>query len=180
MENLYFEEGERKKRRNSAERQNSFFLARQEGLEPPVSYTHLEYTGNGLVDAILGVAFSLAEQGGVYVEYDCGRLPEPLFVADDDLTSVLMNVLENAVEGCGRLADPGERWLFFRLCLAGGSLTLECRNSAPPGTEDRTSKRDRRAHGFGLSILRGIAPVSYTHLDVYKRQPSTLESSSAA
>ena len=70
---------------------------------------------------------------------------------------VLMNVLENAVEGCGRLADPGERWLFFRLCLAGGSLTLECRNSAPPGTEDRTSKRDRRAHGFGLSILRGIA-----------------------
>lgn len=117
----------------------------------------VEYTGNGLVDAILGVEFSLAEQGGVYVEYDCGRLPEPLFVADDDLTSVLMNVLENAVEGCGRLADPGERWLFFRLCLAGGSLTLECRNSAPPGTEDRTSKRDRRAHGFGLSILRGIA-----------------------
>lgn len=35
MENLSFEEGERKKRRNSAERQNSFFLARQEGLEPP-------------------------------------------------------------------------------------------------------------------------------------------------
>ena len=117
----------------------------------------VEYTGNGLVDAILGVEFSLAEQGGVYVEYDCGRLPEPLFVADDDLTSVLMNVLENAVEGCGRLADPGERWLFFRLCLAEGNLTLECRNSAPPGTEDRTSKRDRRAHGFGLSILRGIA-----------------------
>lgn len=35
MENLPFEEGERKKRRNSVIWQNSFFLARQEGLEPP-------------------------------------------------------------------------------------------------------------------------------------------------
>ncbi len=95
-----------------------------------------------------GGGIFLAEQGGVYVEYDCGRLPEPLFVADDDLTSVLMNVLENAVEGCGRLADPGERWLFSGCVWR--RETLRWSAAIPPRLERRTVP----ASGTGRARLR--------------------------
>lgn len=126
-----------------------------------------EYTGNNLADAILGAQFALAEQHGIYVEYDCARLPETLFVSDDDLTSALMNLLDNAVEGCNRLSDPGERWLFFRISRPEDGLRLECRNSALPGAAERTSKRDSEAHGFGLSILRGLARRYHGGLELH-------------
>lgn len=117
----------------------------------------VEYTGHSLIDALLGVQFSLAEQIGAYVEYDCEPLPQRLPVTDDDLTSVLMNVLDNAVEGCRRIPREDERWLYCRLCPEGEGIRLECRNSALPPSGERTSKADREAHGFGLSVLRDLA-----------------------
>ena len=93
----------------------------------------------------------------MYVEYDCGRLPEPLFVADDDLTSVLMNVLEKTPSRAAAVWRTRGAVAVFRLCLAEGNLRWSA--AIPPRLERRTvpASGTGRAHGFGLSILRGIA-----------------------
>lgn len=138
-----------------------------DSLMPKISQgAPAEYTGNSLVDAILGIQFSLGETSGIYVEYDCATLPSQLPLSDDDITSVLMNVLNNAIEGCLRIAEPEERWVSFKLGMEDG-LVLECRNSAVPDTGQRTSKKDREAHGYGLSILKSIARRCNGELNIH-------------
>lgn len=115
----------------------------------------LQHTGNSLVDAILTLQLSHAEKLGAYVERDFASLSDPLPIEDADITSLLMNITDNALEALERVSEPDDRWL--RLCLVqnGGSLVIECENATVLG-EKRAVKSDRQAHGFGISIIRSI------------------------
>ncbi len=126
-------------------------LLPQEGGQPP-----WEYTGHSLVDAILVLQFSRARRLDVYVELDLCPLPADLAISDDDLTSLLMNLLDNALDACERL-PVADRWLWLRVHWQAGRLKLQCRNAAPPPDGQTTSKEDKQAHGFGLPLLRKIA-----------------------
>ena len=53
------------------------------------------------------------------------------------------------------------------------SISLLCRTRQENAAEDPLSYMQRRAAVLGATVqLRGVYPVSYTHLDVYKRQVS--------
>lgn len=116
-----------------------------------------QYTGNPLVDAVLAVELARADREGVYVDLDLPALPERLPYADGDLTSLLMNLLDNALEANGRLPDGEARWFSLEIASAEGGLEIVCRNAAPPPEGGSTSKADKHAHGFGLPLLRRIA-----------------------
>lgn len=118
-----------------------------------------DYTGHSLVDAILSIYRSSVSQKGIYMEVDGDRLPERLELSDDDLTSLFMNLLDNAVEACERLAPDDERWISVQIRQQGNSLMVQCANSSPEvqNDGDRTSKKDRQAHGYGLKIITEIA-----------------------
>lgn len=66
-------------------------------------------------------------------------------VSNDDITSLFMNLLDNAVEACGRLPEDGERWIYLELKLENGEFVIRCANSAVPGQieETGTSKADQ-------------------------------------
>lgn len=138
-----------------------------------------EYTGNRLIDALLTARLKKADQLGIYVELDLDTLPGRLPVTDDDITVLLLNLLDNALESCSRIADRGERWISLRMELEENQLRIECSNAAVltdkewgaagvSGSEERaglyghmdqlvrSSKVDKQAHGFGLTIIRGI------------------------
>lgn len=122
-----------------------------------------EYTGHSLLDAIFGLQAALAKESGIYMEIDGELLPGDLAVSDDDLTSLAMNLFNNACEACGRLPENGERWISVELKITEGNLMLSYANSAleglPDGPEDRkrTVKDDWQAHGYGMEIMDGIA-----------------------
>ena len=68
-----------------------------------------------------------------------------------------MNLLDTAMEGCQRSA-AAERWISLGISWADGEMEVLCRNSACEDAADKgTSKADKRAHGFGLPIIREIA-----------------------
>ena len=116
-----------------------------------------QYTGNTLVDAVLSVAFAQADREGVYMEQELAALPEKLPYDDGDLTTILMNLLDNALEANARLPEGEPRWLSLQISQTGTALEIACQNAAPPPDGGKTSKADKGAHGFGLSLIRKAA-----------------------
>lgn len=116
-----------------------------------------QYTGNTLVDAVLSAAFARADREGVYVEQELSPLPEKLPYDDADLTTILTNLLDNALEANARLGPDEPRWLSLRIAPAGGGLEIACQNAAPPPDGETTSKADKGAHGYGLPLIRKAA-----------------------
>ena len=138
-----------------------------------------EYTGNRLIDALLTAQLKKADQLGIYVELDLDTLPGRLPIADDDMTVLLLNLLDNALESCSKILEREERWISLRMELEGEGMLIECSNaaafsegnksdvkvsgSAEKGSvcravdpQARSSKADKQAHGFGLSSIRNI------------------------
>lgn len=116
-----------------------------------------EYTGHTLIDSILTMELETAGARGIYVEAEGDSLPPELSVKDSELTSLFMNLLENAIEACGRLPCGEERWIFLEVTCSESDLTISCTNSCAPCEDSvKTSKEDYRAHGYGLDIMRQI------------------------
>lgn len=124
-----------------------------------------EYTANTLIDALLSTQLTKADQMGIYVELDLDQLPPALPVADDDLTLLLMNLLDNAEESCSHLPVE-ERWINLKIEKRGQRMEITCANAAvimekreeaANGEKGITSKSDKLAHGFGLARIREVA-----------------------
>lgn len=129
-----------------------------EGLLPPsVDMGNGEYTGHTLMDSILAVELSAARSQGIYVEAEGDRLPCNLALKDAHLTTLLMNLLDNAIEACGRLPEDGERWISLEISRNGSGLAISCINSSLPHERGKsTSKEDSQAHGYGIELIRQI------------------------
>ena len=109
------------------------------------------------MDAILTAVLTRAQRERTAVELDLCPLPSALPYGDGDLTSLLMNLMENALEANARLPEEGERWLLLRMERTDGGLCITCVNAAPAPDGPGTSKADKAAHGFGLPLLRRLA-----------------------
>lgn len=154
-----------------------------------------EYTGNRLIDALLSAQLKKADQLGIYVELDLDTLPGRLPVADDDITVLLLNLLDNALEGCSRIAEREERWISLRMELEEKRLQIECSNAAVFSDEGKadagtagsaggkgtcqqadplmqSSKADKQAHGFGLQSIRGIVSKYDGSMEIGKTEDS--------
>ena len=128
-----------------------------DGLLRPAGGASHQYTGNPLVDAALTDALARAEREGTAVELDAPPLPPELPYGDADLTSLLLNLLDNALEANARLPEGADRWVLLRVEQEDGGLRLTCLNAAPPPEDGPTGKPDKLAHGFGLPLLRRLA-----------------------
>ena len=125
-------------------------------LQPTGGASH-QYTGSPLVDAVLTDALARAEREGTAVELDTPPLPAALPYGDADLTSLLLNLLDNALEANARLPEGADRWVLLRMEQEDGGLRITCINAAPAPEGGGTSKTDPSAHGFGLPLLRRLA-----------------------
>ena len=116
----------------------------------------LQKTGNVTVDAILSAKLAQAKAAGIPVTVQA-NLPAQLLLSDLELSIVLGNLLDNAMEACG--AAEGEKFLRLTLCLKGKMLYCYLLNSAGAkqkklGALFKTAKPG--AHGFGLHRAAAI------------------------
>ncbi len=113
-------------------------------------------TGNVTVDAILSAKIAQAKAEGVAVTVQA-NLPDCLLLSDLELSIVLGNLLDNAIEACR--GAQGERFLRLSLRMKGKMLYCYLLNSAGEkkkkvGSLFRTDKSG--AHGFGLHRAEAI------------------------
>lgn len=100
------------------------------------------------------------------------HLPEKISVSEQDLCILLMNMLDNALEACGKITDKEQRHIQFRSKIKNDFLTISCKNTfSEKPKKDRhgriiTSKSDALSHGFGIRQMESIAQKYHSILDI--------------
>ena len=119
------------------------------------------HSGNTVVDALIGSKTALAEMNGIQVDVDLA-VPQELKITDTDLTVMIGNLYDNAIEANLRFEDADRRFINIKILYGGGNLLFTFENAAPEEKRTdnkgvwRTTKEDSSMHGFGMKNIDRI------------------------
>lgn len=113
-------------------------------------------TGNVTVDAILSARIAKAKAQGVSVIVDA-NIPDKLTLSDLELSIVIGNLLDNAIEACQNTKE--EKFIRLSMHMKGNMLYFYMLNSAGKkkqklGSLFKTGKSG--IHGFGLNRAESV------------------------
>ena len=113
-------------------------------------------TGNISLDAILSAKIAQAKEENIAVTVKA-NVPDRLLISDVDLSIVVGNLLDNAIEACR--SSSGERFLRVFMTMKGRMLYFTMLNSA--GSKEKKvgtlfKSRKNGLHGFGLRRAESI------------------------
>ena len=110
-------------------------------------------TGNSVVDTLINLKRSLAEKHHIVFMVH-GTLPEKLVVENMDLSSILGNLLDNAIEASMKEV---EGYIDLTIKQEKNFLILTIRNKCTDALEkeiDKSSKEHSEFHGIGLKSVK--------------------------
>lgn len=113
-------------------------------------------TGNVMIDAILNSKISLARSKGISVDAKA-IVPSELSVAEVDLSLIIGNMMDNAMEACLKIEDQNDRFIRIYIDILKGQLYIYVINSVG-GQLRRSGQRYLTTkvggyHGFGLQRI---------------------------
>ncbi|MDE7245498.1 MAG: ATP-binding protein [Oscillospiraceae bacterium] len=121
-------------------------IGKNEKIRPVVQ------SGNEMLDVILNGKLSAAADAGIAVEIARMEAPDKLPLSDAELCSLMMNLLDNAVEGAS--ATGVERpYIKLHMGVTKHFFLLYCENST---TLDHIQKETAPGHGLGMKIIKQI------------------------
>lgn len=113
-------------------------------------------TGNVSLDAILSAKIAQAKAEGIAVTVKA-NVPDSLTISDVELSILVGNLLDNAIEACSRV--NGERFIRLYMTMKGKMLYFSMLNTAGEKKQKRgslfASNKDG-VHGFGLRRAEAI------------------------
>ena len=113
-------------------------------------------TGNIALDAILSAKVAQAKSAGILVAVKA-NVPEGLLLSDLELSIVVGNLLDNAIEAC--MGAAGERFLRIFMGMKGKMLYFSMLNASGGKLSKKGSlfpSRKEGLHGFGLRRAEAI------------------------
>lgn len=122
------------------------------------------HSGNAVVDALIGSKTALAEMNGIRVDVDMAVPPE-LKITDEDLTVMIGNLYDNAIDANLKFEDANKRFIHIKVLFDGGNLLLMFENAATKeersGDTDvwTTTKAESSMHGFGIKNIDRIVQM---------------------
>ena len=157
------------------------YRALEQKMRESAASSPLLYSSNLVVNAILQDAAGRARAAGVSFRVTA-LVPEELPFPDEDLCALLMNLLDNALEGAARTPEGRERSILFRARIFKGFLVLRCENTFDGYVKTDgqghllTIKDEPSSHGFGMAQMRSVAHKYHARLDVdYNGQRFTVQ-----
>ena len=125
------------------------YLKKMEGI---VLDTGGDLTGNKTVDALLYQKRKQAEEEKIKWECDV-QMPKDCCINEFDLCVLLGNILDNALEACGRMQQEEYRFIKIQAKAVKKCFLIEVKNSmdrTEKFAEGFTRKGDSQEHGIGL------------------------------
>lgn len=123
----------------------------------------MAYVAHPAINAVLTTILARAQKLGIKIEHEVS-VPETLPFPDTELCTVLMNLLQNALDANALAPDGTEKWLRVSIHIRGAHLYIGVENSRfDPVKYDEdtglchTTKEDRTIHGYGLKAVQAIA-----------------------
>ena len=118
----------------------------------------LSRTGNCTIDSLINYKLYNLSNLGIHLDYHA-EIPPKLNIDAFDLTVILGNLLDNALESLARLSPSKEKTLSIYLKYDGGRLSVKISNTYDgvvhtSNTGLRTRKKDSSIHGIGLKNVR--------------------------
>ncbi len=112
-------------------------------------------TGNAMTDAILNSKISLAKSKNIRVVADC-HVPVSLTTSNIDLSIIIGNLLDNAIEACLRIEED-QRFIRIYMDMKNTQLYISITNSAEaykkPKLGQIFASSKGRNHGLGLTRI---------------------------
>ena len=117
-------------------------------------------TGHAVVNVMLNQKYQEASDKGLVMTMVSGNLSE-LTIGEEDIVTLLGNLLDNAIEACEKLSE--NKVIQFKMVLEEEQLVLSIRNPVKDAVQIKdnrivTSKQDKSQHGIGLlnvdSVIR--------------------------
>jgi len=124
-------------------------LGQNEKIRPVVQ------SGNEILDVILASRYGMARDAGIRVEIIRAGAPPRLPIPDSDLCSVIMNLMDNAVEGA-RASGAREPFIRLDMHIKNDFFVFVCENSAQMRSLNAANEEAVPKHGLGLRIVRQI------------------------
>ena len=145
--------------RSQADRENfDRYLDRLE--DSIIEYGTVVECGNETINIVLTEKNILCSTRGVKFSYIIdGTLFD--FMSEMEIYSLFGNALDNALEGCGKVADPERRVISLKASTRGGMVVLHVENFFD---EELTlvdgipvTTKDGHGHGYGLRSIQQVA-----------------------
>lgn len=127
-------------------------------------YTFVEqivYCNNSIVNIILSNKKSEAEQSNIETSIDIKGSLENIPITDYDLSSVICNLLDNAIKGCICSEQPNQK-IDIEIFQKNQYLVVRVLNSCKiemniEGTSRiETTKKNKKSHGLGMAIIANV------------------------
>lgn len=115
-------------------------------------------TDHVVVNVMLNRKYQEACEKGIIMTMVSGDL-SGLTISEEDIVTLLGNLLDNAIEACGKLAQ--QKVIQFKMVVEDGQLVLSIRNPVKETVRIRdnrivTSKRNKALHGIGLLNVESV------------------------
>jgi Signal transduction histidine kinase regulating citrate/malate metabolism len=119
----------------------------------------VQYCEHYLLNAILNVCLFRLQEAGVRVSAQVATKEPNLPI--EDLSSLVINILDNAEEALAGMEPGADKWLELNIRTQGLYLYIFCKNAKTNaiikiGETYLSSKRNQRSPGQGLKIIRRI------------------------
>ena len=121
------------------------------------------FCGHRLIQSMLWHANQRARQISAETSIEVSALP-PISITDADAVSLLMNLLNNALESCEKIQPPDKRWIEVVIKCRAPYLCISVKNAlhnetrpVPRNSILATTKKDAAFHGYGISIVQDVA-----------------------
>ncbi len=124
-------------------------------------------TGNVMVDAILNSKLSLIQEKKIAVDATA-IVPEDIGISGIDLSVLIGNLLDNAMEACMRIPEEKERFIRIYVDIVKKQLYISVTNSMDKGTGRSAGvfhSAKPGGHGFGLHRIDSIVSKYHGYLN---------------